>query len=103
MDMHDAKRVEIIIEAPLERRLTDALDAAGVRGYSVLPVRGGSGASGRWTSEGQVSPGRGMVAVVALLHPDRLDAVVDAAFGVLEPHIGIVSISDAKVLRAERF
>ncbi|MEO0945680.1 MAG: transcriptional regulator, partial [Pseudomonadota bacterium] len=35
MDTYDAKRVEIIIEAPLERRLTDALNAAGVSGYTV--------------------------------------------------------------------
>lgn len=103
MDMHNAKRVEIIIEAPLERRLTDALDVAGVPGYSVLPVRGGSGKSGPWSREGQVSPGRGMVAVVLLIRPERLDTVIDAAFGVLEPHIGIVSVSDAQVIRAELF
>ncbi len=43
MEMHDAKRVEIMIEAPLERRLTDALHAAEVTGFTVLPVLGGSG------------------------------------------------------------
>ena len=103
MEMHNAKRVEIIIEAPLEGRLADALDAADVPGYTVLPVRGGSGQSGRWTREGQVSPGRGMVAVVVLLRPERVEAVIDAAFEVLEPHIGIISVSDAQVVRPERF
>jgi nitrogen regulatory protein PII len=43
MEMHKAKRVEIIIEAIMERRLTDALIGAGVTGYTVLPVSGGSG------------------------------------------------------------
>ena len=47
METHKAKRVEIIIEAPLERRLTGALKKAGVTGYTVLPVRGGSGGLGR--------------------------------------------------------
>jgi nitrogen regulatory protein PII len=103
MDLHDAKRIEIIIEAPLGRRLTDALDQADVTGYTVLPVHGGSGRSGRWTRAGQISPGQGMVAVVVLIRGERADSVINAAFDVLEPHIGIVSITNAQVLRAERF
>ncbi|MCO4848327.1 MAG: transcriptional regulator [Yoonia sp.] len=102
MEMHDAKRVEIMIEAPLERRLTDALHAAEVTGFTVLPVLGGSGRSGRWSRDGQVGRA-GMVAVICLIKPERLDTLLDAAFAVVEPHIGVVSITDAQVLRAERF
>lgn len=101
--MHDAKRVEIIIEAVMERRLTGALEGAGVTGFTVLPVGGGSGRSGLWSREGQVSRASGMVAVVCLIRPDRLDALLEAAFAVVERHIGVVSVTDAKVLRAERF
>jgi hypothetical protein len=32
-----------------------------------------------------------------------MDALLDAAFSVVERHIGVVSITDAQVLRAERF
>jgi nitrogen regulatory protein PII len=103
METHKAKRVEIIIEAPLESRLTDALRKAGVTGYTVLPVKGGSGRSGQWSRAGQVSPGSGMVSVVCLIRPDRLDGMLDAAFAVVKPYIGVVSITDAEVLRAERF
>ncbi|WP_108813658.1 DUF3240 family protein [Loktanella sp. Alg231-35] len=102
METHIAKRVEIVIEAPLERRLTDAMTDAGVTGYTVLPVRGGSGRSGKWTREGQVGRA-GMVTVVCLIKPERLDALLEAAFTVVEKHIGVVSITDAQVLRAERF
>ena len=102
MEMHDAKRVEIMIEAPLERRLTDALHAAEVTGFTVLPVLGGSGRSGRWSRDGQVGRAA-MVAVICLIKPERLDTLLEAAFAVVEPHIGVVSITDAQVLRAERF
>ena len=102
MESHTAKRVEIVIEAPLERRLTDALTGAGVTGYTILPVRGGSGRSGKWTREGQVGRA-GMVSVVCLIKPERLDGLLDAAFTVVEKHIGVVSITAAQVLRAERF
>ncbi len=103
MEMHAAKRVEIIIEAPMERRLTRALVAAGVTGFTVLPVLGGSGRSGLWSREGQVSRAGGMVAVICLIRPDRLDPLLKAAFAVVERHIGVVSVTDTQVLRAERF
>ncbi|NRB00732.1 MAG: transcriptional regulator [Rhodobacteraceae bacterium] len=103
MQTHQAKRVEIMIEAPMERRLTEALVEAGVTGFTVLPVRGGSGRSGQWSRAGQISPAGGMVAVVCLIKPERLDAMLEAAFAVVERHIGVVSITDAEVLRAERF
>lgn len=103
METHQAKRVEIIIEAPLERRLTDTLVKEGVTGFTVLPVLGGSGKSGQWSRDGQVSLASGMVAVVCLIRPERLDRLLEAAFAVVERHIGVVSITDAEVLRAERF
>ncbi|MET1415830.1 DUF3240 family protein [Roseibium sp. HPY-6] len=103
MEMKDAKRVEIIIEAPMENRLTDTLEEAGVTGFTILPVMGGSGRSGRWSREGQVSRAGGMVAIICIIRAERLDELLDAAFAVVERHIGVVTVSDCSVLRAERF
>ncbi len=103
MKTHKAKRVEITIEAVMERRLTEALDEAGVAGYTVLPVLGGSGRSGKWSREGQVSRASGMVNVVCIVRPQRLESLLDAAFAIVERHIGVVSVTDCEVLRAERF
>ena len=103
MQTHKAKRVEIIIEAPMERRLCDALSENGVTGFTVLPVRGGSGRSGRWSREGQVSRAGGMVAVICLVRPERLDTVIDAIFPLVERQVGVVSITECEVMRAERF
>ena len=103
METHKAKRVASIIEAPMERRLTDTLTKAGVTGFTVLPVLGGSGRSGRWSREGQVGRAGGMVQVVAIIRPERLDTLLDAAFKVVERHIGVVTIADCEVIRAERF
>jgi len=102
MQTHAAKRVEILIEAPLELRLTDAIESAGVTGYTVLPVLGGSGRSGRWSREGQIGRS-GMVAVVVILSPDRLDPLLDRVFDVVERHIGIVSVADVQIVRPDRF
>ncbi len=103
MQTHDAKRVEITIEAVMQRRLTQALTDAGVTGYTVLPVLGGSGRSGEWIRSGQVSRASGMVQVICIIRPDRLDNLLQAAFAVVERHIGVVSVTDCQVMRAERF
>ena len=103
MQTHAAKRVEIIIEAIAVRRLREALKAADVTGYTELPVLGGSGQSGRWSREGEVSRANGMVAVVCIIRPERLSGILDQVFPVVDRHIGVVSITDCEVLRAERF
>ncbi len=102
MDTHPAKRVEIVIEAPLAGRLTAALERAGVTGFTLVPVQGGSGRGGRWSREGQVGRS-GMVLVICLVRPERLEPLLEAAFAVVERHIGVVSVTDAQVIRAERF
>ena len=103
MQTHKAKRVEITIEAVMERRLAESLEKVGVTGFTILPVLGGSGRSGRWSREGQVSRASGMINVVCIVRPERLEPLLDAAFGVLDRHIGVVSVTDCEVLRAERF
>jgi len=103
MQTHKAKQVAITIEAPMERRLLAAIEDAGVTGYSILPVIGGSGRSGPWSAEGQVGLAGGMVQVSCIIRPDRLDTLLDSVFAVVERHIGVVTVSDCDVLRAERF
>ena len=103
MQTHDAKRVEITIEAPMERTLRRALEGAGITGFTVLPVLGGSGRSGYWSRDGQVSRAGGMVQFVCIIRAERLDQLLEAAFEVVESHIGVVCITDCQVLRAERF
>lgn len=103
MQTHTAKRVEIIIEAVMEERLTSALKKAGVTGFTIMPVLGGSGRSGQWTREGEIGRAGGMVNVACIIRPERLDTLLEAAFAVVDRHIGVVSVVDCEVLRAERF
>ena len=102
-ETHQAKRVAIIIEKPMRGRLTDALDQAGVTGYSILPVVGGSGRSGKWDADESIGLAGGMVQVVCIIRPDRLDALLEHVFSLVDRHIGVIAISDCQVVRAERF
>ncbi len=103
MKTYKAKRIEITIETVIERRLTDALSKAGVTGFTILPVLGGSGRSGRWSREGQISRAAGMVAIVCIIKYESADTVLDTVFGIVDRHHGVVCVTDCEIVRAERF
>lgn len=102
MQTHPATRIEIIIELPALKALARQLDRNGVTGYTVLPVLGGQGRSGPWTREGEIGPAGGMVAVLVVVASERAEAVLESVFEVVSRQIGLVSVSECRVVRPER-
>jgi nitrogen regulatory protein PII len=103
MEMHRKKRIEIILEAPALNRLANALEQAGMTGYTVLPVLAGKGTTGAWTRDGLVGGAGAMVCVICITDPSRVDVVMERIMGVLARQIGLVTIGDVDVVRGERF
>ena len=102
MQTHPKKRIDLIIEMPLLRRITERFDKAGVSGFSVLPVLA-VGQSGAWSAEGQVSEVGQMAAIICIVDAGKVDAVLDEVFAVVQKQIGFVTVSDVAVVRPERF
>jgi hypothetical protein len=103
MQTFPKKRVEILIERALLKRLVGELGGAGTFGYSVVPLAAGQGQSGQWASEGQIGGAAGMFAVWCIVDAAALDLVLQVVFTVVSRQIGIVSVSDVQVVRPERF
>ena len=103
MKTYAKKRIEIIIETPLSRRMTEQLDHAGVTGYSIIPLIGGKGLSGSWTSDGQIGRASGMVAIICITDAVLADDVLKQIFKIINHQMGVVSMSDVVVLRPEHF
>jgi PII-like signaling protein len=103
MQTHPKKRIDLIIEAPLLRRITERIEKAGVSGYSVLPVIAGSGQSGSWSADGQIGAAGQMAAVVCIVDATKVDIVLEAVFEVVQRQIGLVTVSDVAVVRSDRF
>lgn len=97
------KRVEVVVEKPALKRLTNALKDAGALGWSVVPVNAGFGRSGPWQADGMVGSVSSMALVVMVTDESNLEVILDAVSGILARHIGIVTISDCEVLRPDRF
>ena len=103
MQTHPKKRIEIIIEAPLRRRLIEQLERSSVTGYSVLPVLAGRGLDGEWSCDGQVGDAASMLAIVCITDLAKADEVLENVFSVVSRQIGVVSVSDVAVIRPNHF
>lgn len=103
MQTFPKKRIEIMIEAPLANRVTEALDASDVGGYTVFPAIAGKGMSGPWHRDGLVGRVGSVVQIVCVLDESRLDEVLDPVFKLVKQQIGIVTVSDVEVIRPDQF
>ena len=97
------KRIEILIERALLKRLTDEIERAGVSGYSVAPLAGGRGHAGRWEADGQIGNAAGMFALWCIVDPSRLDELLKAVSAIVARQVSLVSISDVQLVRPHRF
>lgn len=96
------RKIEILCDLPLLRRITAAAEAVGVSGYTLLPTLGGAGSHGRW-SDDQVTGAEAKVMFVSITDEARAAALIDTLAPLLESHGLILVTSSVEVVRAEKF
>ena len=95
-------KIEILVDAPLVRRITEIAEEAGVTGYTLLRTIAGSGHGGRW-SEDQITGTQTKVVFVTVTGPRRADALIEALKPVLDSHGLMLMKSVVEVVRGDRF
>ena len=97
-----ARRLEVLVDGPLLRRVTAAADAAGVTNYRLMPTIGGRGPHGQWHAD-HLTDATDKVVFVTILPPDRADALVAALSPLLDDFDLILTVGDVDVVRGEVF
>ena len=100
--MVSRRRIEVLVDAPLVRRVTAAAAAAGVTGYTLLPTLGGAGESGPW-SDDQVSGAEAKVMFLTVTSEQKAAALIDALTPLLESHGLILMTGVVDVVRGSKF
>lgn len=95
------KRIEILTDTALVRRVTDAIDQAGITGWTVTPVQSGKGREGRWREERVM--GADKVFVLTIASQDKAMALAEALAPILTSHGLLLTMWDVEVIRPERF
>lgn len=103
METHAKKRIDIMVEAPLMGRMLELLDALDVTGYTVMPAMAGRGKDGAWHRDGLAGRAGMVVNIFCIVDESRIDAVLDPVFKLVSRQIGIVFVTDVKVVRPEHF
>lgn len=103
MKTHLKKRIDIMVEAPLMQRVINLLDEQKVGGYTVLPVLAGRGKDGAWHRDGVVGRAGALVMIFCILDETRVNEVLAPLYAMISRQIGIVTVSDVQVIRAEMF
>lgn len=103
METFKKKRIDIVIESLVLKRLLEVFETHEVKGYTVFSAQAGSGESGAWQAEG-VLGGTGELRVVfCIVDETRVDEILEPVFKLISRHIGIVTVSDVEVVRGSQF
>lgn len=102
-DLHDKLRLEIIVEKPALRRMENVLEEAGVKGWTVTPCLSGFGGRTRWSRGTDISGASDMIILVSIGGAEVIMSALDPLHKLLDRHIGVLSVSEVKVLRPGLF
>jgi len=95
------KRIEILTDQALQSRVTDAIDEAGITGWTIIPVKEGKGREGRWRQERVM--GTDKVFVLTIASQDKAAKFAEAIAPMLTKYRFVLSMWDVEVIRGERF
>ncbi|MGQ7829126.1 P-II family nitrogen regulator [Altererythrobacter sp. Z27] len=95
------KRIEILTDTALVKRVTDAIDRAEITGWTVTPVLSGKGREGRWREERVM--GTDKVLVLTIAAEDKAMRLAEEIAPILTSHGLLFSMWDVQVIRGERF
>lgn len=99
---HARKKIEIIVEAPLQKPVLDWLSGQGVKGWSVFPKVIGGGRHGERSGD-DITRAFDNVMIVAIATETVARAVLDGFHTRFTDAVAVVYTSDVEVSRADRF
>jgi PII-like signaling protein len=102
MDVHPKKKIEVVVETPMVRRVLEIMKEHGGTGATVLPILRGQGTSGDW-SDKDLGSAMDMQMVMVITGPRRAVVISEAVYEALSDYRCMILISDVEVIRNENF
>ena len=96
------KKIEIIVEAARARAILEMIEAAGAKGYTIVPSVSGKGNRGI-RDDAHLSDVFRNVMIIVVAAEDIARCIVEQSQPLLENYAGIVVVSDVEVIRDEHF
>ena len=97
--MKPCKRIEIVIEAPLARRLESLLEELGAPGFTLVPRASGRGDRGLRRADEPTGTSTNCLFIIACDQDEVVQRIVEGIRPLLSRSGGICLVSDAMWLR----
>jgi nitrogen regulatory protein PII len=97
--MKPCKRIEIVIEEALSKRLMQQLEAVGAPGYTLIPRASGGGDRGIRRGDDPSGAATNCVFIIACENDAEVEQIVEAVRPLLSRSGGICLVSDAHWVR----
>lgn len=95
------KRIEILTDKALQKRVTDAIDRVGITGWTIVPVSSRKGREGIWREESVMGTDKAFVLTIA--SQDKAIALAEDLAPMLTSLGLLLTMWDVEVIRGERF
>ena len=95
------KRIEILVDMPLVRLVTAAIERCEITGWTVLPVTSGRGRDGPWQEERVTGSDKSLVLTIA--SQALSTRLAEELAPLLNSHGLLLTMWDVEVIRGERF
>ena len=102
MPKHLKKKIEIIVEAALARRVIQLAESLGAKGFTVLPTLAGRGHSGDW-GQADLSSALATQLIVIVAAPDLAERIAQSARALLADYAAVILVSEVEVFRDDHF
>lgn len=102
VQLHRKKKIEIVVEAARARAITEMIEDAGAKGYTVVPDVSGKGNRGL-RDEAHLSDVFRNKLIIVIAAEEIAERIVEQSQALLENYAGIVMVSDVEVVRDEHF
>ena len=97
------KKLEIILEGEYKEFVTDLLDHAGVKGYSIINNLSGKGRQGFHEGHLMFNEEDLLIMIIAAVPEELVEPILGGFTPFFSKHSGVVFVSDIQVMRVLRF
>lgn len=97
--MKPCKRIEIVIEQPLQRRIAEQLKALGAPGYTLIRRASGMGDRGMRRADDPTGSQTNSVFIIACDDPEIVQRIIEGIRPTLSESGGMCVVSDAEWVR----
>jgi nitrogen regulatory protein PII len=103
LNLHPIKKLEIILAGEHQAFVTDLLDRAGVKGYTIISNLSGKGSHGFHAGHVMFNEDDSLIMIIAAAAEELVAPILEGLAPFYNENSGVVFVSDIQVTRVVKF